>query len=147
MEIRYNDEYTWEGWGKKLKLGSGKCHLRIFDVRKGEGKKSVSHLKPIIVIVSDLEAEHAGFNKMTVKSCASHIATCVARDFNIDPSRMLWIEYYPVQSSGKGKKKKQESFEVVEFTWHGENAVHSTWRPLNPLMLEVVRELLSAENQ
>ena len=49
----HDDICSWEGFGGKLRLGSGKCRLQIFDLTAG-GKKGLAHLKPIIVVVSDI---------------------------------------------------------------------------------------------
>jgi len=81
--IIYDDIYPWEGFGGKLRLASGKCRLRIFDLKKGNGK-GLNHIRPIIAVVSDTVG-----SKMTVKSCSGHIATKITREFDIDPSRML----------------------------------------------------------
>ena len=35
----YDDIYSWEGWGGMLRLASGKCRLRIFDLKKGNEKR------------------------------------------------------------------------------------------------------------
>lgn len=137
----HDDTYSWQGWGGKLRLGSGRCKLQIFDIGK-EASKGVTLLKPVIVVVSDIPFERVRPNQMTVKSCASHIATCVVRDFDIDPHRMLWIEYYPKDESGESKYSK-ESFDAVEFTWNNDFAVQPKWKSLNPIMLDTVRKLIN----
>ena len=70
----YDDIYSWEGWGGKLRLASGKCRLRIFDLKKGN-KKGLAHLRPIIVIAADVPE-----SRMSVRSCCGHIATCITKD-------------------------------------------------------------------
>ena len=72
----YDDTFFWEGFGGRLKLGSGKCHLKIFDLNKGD-LKDIAHLKPIVVVASDLPD-----SKMTVRSCSSHIISTVVQQFN-----------------------------------------------------------------
>jgi hypothetical protein len=137
--LTYDNVYSWAGWGGKLRLGNGKCRLRIFDLRKDETAKGVSFLKPIIVVITDVPD-----GKMSIRSCTSHIATCVANDFNIDPSRMLWIEYYPQTTYGQeGERVIPERLEAVEFEWRNDKAIRPKWRPLQPQLLEAVKELLS----
>lgn len=133
----YDETYHWEGWGGKLQLGSGKCRLRICDLEKGNGK-GLTHLRPILVLVSDIPG-----SKMTVRSCAGHIATGVARTFEIDPKRMLLIEYYPSKTYG-GKRAKQvpEAYEVVTFTWREGKAIRPRWRPLQPAIRDILKNLL-----
>jgi len=134
----YDDLYHWQGWGGKLKLGSGKCRLRIFDLKKGSESKDLTFLRPVIVLVTDVPE-----SKMTVRSCASHIATGVVSDFNIDPGRMLWIEHYPEKSYGIQEVRRiPESYEVVEFTWYEDKAIHPKWRTLTPPMRTALEDLL-----
>ena len=85
----YDNIYSWEGWGGTLRLASGQCRLRIFDL-KDHNTNGLSHLRPIIVIASDIPE-----SRMSVRSCCGHIATCVTKEFNIKPQRMMFIEYYP----------------------------------------------------
>jgi len=125
--------YSWKGWGGKLNLGSGLCRLRIYDMTK-DAAKTVAYLRPVIVIVSDVPE-----SKMSVRSCAGHIATMVSRDFKIDRHRMLWIEYYPKKTYGeKNEHVIPETFEVVEFEWHDDNAIKPKWRTLKPPMLDKI---------
>ncbi len=133
----YDAEYAWEGWGGKLRLASGKCRLRIYDRSKGKNH-AVAFLKPYIVIVSDLPE-----SKMSVRSCAGHIATHVTREFHIDPERMMWIEYYPEITYGAaGDRSIPEQYVAVDFIWHEDKAIHPRWRPLTPSVLEVIKSVM-----
>ena len=133
----YDDIFSWDGWGGLLKLASGKCRLKMFDLKKGKAE-SIDYLKPIIVIITDVPE-----SKMSIKSCSSHIATKLTEKFNIDPTRMLFIEYYPPVTYGdKGQYHIAEKYEVVEFQWHEGRAISPKWRPLKPPMLNVVKDLL-----
>lgn len=133
----YDDIYEWEGWGGQMKLGSGKCRLRIFDLKKGR-KKGVSLLYPFIALVSDVPD-----SKMSVRSCISHIATCVARDFNLDPHRTVWVEYYPARTYGAHNEYTiPEKFERVDLTWNADLAIQPGWRPLKPEMHELVKDMV-----
>ena len=130
----YDDIYIWDGWGGALRLGSGRCRLRIYDLRKGSNNE-LTHLRPVIVVVSDVPE-----SEMTVKSCASHIATRVIKDFNIERQRMLFVEYYPATRYGeKGEHVIPERFDAVDLVWHGDKAVHPKWRALTPPLLDIVR--------
>ncbi len=143
----YDDLYKWDGWGGMFKLGSGRCRLRIFDLKKKGGKSPVP-LKPFIIIVTDIPFAKRAPNQMTIKSCASHIATKVVREFKINPTRMVWIEYYPEDPDNyKLKYKNREFFEEVEFTWHGDYALQPGWKPLNPAMEKLVKSLLEENNK
>lgn len=129
--------YSWKGWGGKLSLGSGMCRLRIYDMTRSESK-SVSHLRPIIVVVSDIPE-----SGMSVRSCAGHIATMVTKDFHIDHHRMLWIEHYPAKSYGeKNEHIIPESFEAVEFEWHEGSAIKPKWRFLKPPLLDEISKMV-----
>ena len=82
----YDDIYSWEGWGGRLRLGRGKCRLRIYDLDK-DSSKGLTHIKSTIVVVTDIPD-----SGVSVRSCAPHVATVVSREFNIDPHRMIWVD-------------------------------------------------------
>jgi len=133
----HDDIFSWEGWGGELKLASGRCRLRIFDLRKGD-TKGLSHLRPIIVIVSDVSD-----SGMSIKSCAGHLATTITEDFHIDSARMLFVEYYPPVTYGEdGKNTIPERYEAVEFTWIENKAIQPKWRTLKEPLLRIVGELM-----
>ncbi|MGD9301602.1 MAG: hypothetical protein PVI13_08505 [Desulfobacterales bacterium] len=113
----YDDIYHWEGWGGELRLASGKCRLRIFDL-KDQSRAGLAHLRPIIVIASDVPG-----SRMSVRSCCGHIATCITDEFNIKPHRMMFIEYYPQTEYGEKKDHIiEEKYDLVEFKWFKEMA-------------------------
>ena len=133
----FDDVYTWEGWGGKLRLASGSCRLRVFDLQK-KPTEDIKHIRPIIAIASDVPE-----SRMSIKSCAGHIATKIAETFEIDPQRMMYVEYYPPTIYGRaGQHEIPERFEWVELTWHDRKAIQPKWRELKPPLLDVVRELL-----
>lgn len=135
--IVHDGTYRWKGWGGKLQLGSGKCRLRIYDLTD-RNQKALTHLRPILVVVTDIPG-----SKMSVRSCAGHIATSVIQDFNLNKDRMLWVEYYPGKTYGANNiNRMPESFEAVEFTWHGNKAIQPRWRVLQPPMLDTLKGLL-----
>jgi hypothetical protein len=137
----YDDIYSWEGFGGILRLASGKCRLRIFDLKKGD-QRGLAHLRPIIIIVSDVAD-----SQMSVRSCCGHIATGVTRDFNIKPDRMMFIEYYPRTVYGEQQDRViAEKYDVVDFNWREDKAIHPKWRALKPPMLDIVRELVENKN-
>ncbi len=133
----YNDMFAWEGFGGILRLASGKCHLLIFDLKQNK-QNGLAHLKPIIVIATDVED-----SRMSVRSCSGHIATSVARKFNFKPDRMMFIEYYPRKVYGEqGDQVIEEKYDVVDFNWHDDKAIQPKWRALKPPMLDVVKGLM-----
>ena len=135
----HDDIFSWSGWGGRLKLGSGRCRLRIYDLKEGD-KKGLMHLRPVVVVISDVSGSN-----MSVKSCTSHIATLVAKEFNIDPHRMLWIEYYPENRYGVDEIKViPERFDAVEFAWHEDKAIQPKWRTLKPPLLVEIRKLINS---
>ncbi|MBW1893977.1 MAG: hypothetical protein JRI91_09815 [Deltaproteobacteria bacterium] len=134
----YDDIFTWDGWGGKLRLASGKCQLRIFDLAHEE-QSDVKILKSVIAVASDI-----GGQKISVRSCSGHIATMIVKRFDIDPNRMVWIEYCPALEYGKGAKVNivPERYDIAEFTWDEGRAFQPVWRPLRPPMLDLVKDLM-----
>ena len=136
----FDDIYAWEGWGGKLRLGSGKCRLRIYDLKKGN-TKDLAYLRPIIVVVADVPESN-----MSIRSCAGHIATTVTKKFNIDPHRMLFVEYYPETTyGGKNEYIIAEKCDVVEFTWHEEKAIQPRWRTIAPPIKDIIMKLINEQ--
>ena len=139
LVLIYDEIYSWEGFGGVLRLASGKCRLRIFDLKKGD-REGLAHLRPIIIIASDVAD-----SRMTVRSCCGHIASGVARKFNIKPERMMFIEYYPQTVYGEQQEHViAEKYDLVDFNWHEDKAIQPKWRALKPPMLDVIKELASS---
>ena len=135
----YDSTYFWEGWGGKLQLASGKCRLRIYDRSQGKNKE-VSFLKPYVVIASDIPD-----SKMTIRSCAGHIATKVIQEFTIDPYRMLWVEYYALVTYGANFENTiPEQYVAVDFEWYKDKAISPKWRELKPPLLDIVKNLTAS---
>jgi hypothetical protein len=134
----YDDIFSWKGFGGKLKLASGKCRLKIFDLSSDQTDGLV-HLKPIVVIAIDHPE-----SKMSVRSCSSHIATMVSQQFHVAPSRMQFVEYYPQKTYGRdGQNFIPEIFEAVDFSWKDDLAMHPKLRPPAPPLHKRLLELLS----
>ena len=132
----YDDIYAWEGWGGKLQLASGKCRLQIYDLARNPAG-DLSLMRPIVVIVSDVPE-----SKMSVKSCVSHVATKVSKEFKIDPQRMLFIEYYPAETYGvQDEHVIPEKYEAVDLVWLEDKALHPKWKPLAPSMVRIIKKL------
>jgi hypothetical protein len=133
--------YSWEGFGGKLKLSSGCCWLRLYDLRRAAA--GMAFLRPFIAIVADVPE-----SRMSVRSCAGHIATSVARDFKIDPQRMLYIEFYPESIYGEHRDRKvSEKYDVVDFNWTVGGAIQPRWRTLQPPLLDAVRKMMEEAAQ
>ena len=133
----YDDIYSWEGWGGTLRLASGKCRLRIFDL-KDKNTSGLAHLRSMIVIASDVPD-----SRMSVRSCCGHIATSVTKEFNIKPHRMMFIEYYPQSEYGENREYLiEEKYDLVEFTWLDEGAIEPKWRTLKPPLLDAIKGLV-----
>jgi hypothetical protein len=131
----YDDIFIWEGWGGMLRLASGRCRLRIFDLSQDPAGRGLTHLKPIIVLVTDVPE-----SRMTVRSCAGHIATQVTQKFDIHPHRMVYVEYYPAVRYGAQEERFiPERYDGVEFVWVEGKAIRPVWRPLPPPIREVVK--------
>jgi len=136
----YDDDFEWQGFGGQLKLGSGKCRLRIYDL-SAEQMGSLAHLKPIIVIAKD----HPD-SLMSVCSCSSHIATLVSSSMGIPPNRMQFVEYTEEKVYGPDDQKViPEKFVAVDFTWQDNKAMHARLSSLGPPLLGRLKSLLAGK--
>ena len=133
--LLFDDIFHWEGYGGKLRLASGKCLLKIFDLSQGDTGGLV-HLKPIIVVATDLAD-----SRMTIRSCCSHIATQVVREHNISPHRLQLVEHYPETVYGeKGRHRIPQKFDAVKLVWEKDLAMHPKRRPLVGPLLDFLKE-------
>ena len=131
----YDDIFHWEGFGGRLRLASGKCLLKIFDLSRDD-TGGVVHMKPMLVVATDLAD-----SKMTVRSCCSHIATTVSRQFNISSQRMQLVEHYPERSYGENMRQRiPQKFDAVELVWEKGVALHPKWRPVQGRLLDFLKE-------
>lgn len=138
----HDDIFSWEGFGGLLDLANGACRLRIFDLSKSS-EKNVMLLKPLVVVVSDLPDHDTHMKKVSVRSCNSHIATCVARTFNLNPQRMVFVEYYPPSSYGDHNQHYiPAKYDLVEFQWYEDKAMHPKWRPLDAPLLDMISDMI-----
>ncbi len=141
--VIFDDVFSWQGWGGKFNLASGRCRLRIFDL-SDRGPEKLSFLKPIVVVVSDIPYDGPSLKRVTVKSCASHIATQVVERFKLDPQRTLFVEYYPQTRYGTAKEHViAERYELVDFVWHDAKALHPSWKQPPPHLLETLQDLMA----
>jgi len=140
--VVYDGIFEWEGWGGQLKLAKGRCRMWIFDLNRLEHKEVV-HLRPMVVVVSDLPREGMMKGEVSVRSAAGHIATVVSRKFHIDPARMQFVEYTPRETYGKNKEYVIEAgYDAVEFTWQDGLALFPRIKTLEPVLTALLRERL-----
>ena len=58
---------------------------------------------------------------------------------------MIFVEYAPQSTYGvDGENLIPERFDAVEFTWHGDKALHPRWRALQQPLLDIVRKAMQA---
>jgi len=127
----FDDVFSWEGFGGRLKLAHGCCWLRIYDLDLGSAAK-LAHLKSKVVVAWDHPE-----SRLSVRSISGHIATHVARIFEIDPQRMQFVEYHPEVVYGRRPPRViPHSFEAVDFVWKNQMALHPTLRPVEPSLLK-----------
>ena len=141
----HDDIFAWKGFGGLLDLAAGRCRLRIFDLTGSGGgdRGKVMPIKPMVVVVSDLPEHDTHMKKVSVRSCTSHIATCVAREFNMDPHRMIYLEYHPASTYGdQNQHHIAAKLDRVDFQWHDGKALHPKWRPLAPPLFDEVMGLI-----
>ncbi len=139
----HDDCFSWEGFGGVYQLAAGRCRLRIFDLSKSKHGK-VTLMKPVIVVVSDLPGNQSPYRGVSVRSCASHVATSVAAKFKIDSHRMTYVEYYPASTYGdQNQHEIPAKLDAVDFTWFEDKALHPKWRPLTSPLLETVQALIA----
>jgi len=135
--IIHDGIFEWEGFGGRLRLGHGRCRLRIVDLDRDDDR--ATFLKPMIAVISEVAD-----SPMSAKSSIGHIATCVSREFAIPPARMVVVEYAPPTRYGKESQHEIASrYEMVEFSWYDGKAIEPRWRPLPPQLQEQITQQLN----
>ena len=140
--VVFDDIFEWEGWGGHLKLAKGRCHLRIYDLNRIEDTE-VLHLRPMVVVASDLPRKGMQKGEISVRSAAGHIATVVCRKFQIDPHRMQFVEFTPRETYGKHNEYVIEAgYDAVEFTWQDGLALFPRIKPLTGALKIWLQQIL-----
>jgi hypothetical protein len=138
----HDDVFEWDGWGGQLNLCSGQCRLRIFNL-KDQKDNGLTPLKPYMVLTSELAGKKNPRSWVTMRSMAGHIATLICEKWNIDPQRMVYIEYYPGTSYGSEEEHHvSERMESAIFEWHENRAMNPVWHPLKSPLLEWLKEAI-----
>jgi hypothetical protein len=121
--IIYNGRYNWSGTtqnsSRPITWWPGSYWLTIIDLSKK--RAGVHLLKPVIVLISDTGEGYS------VRNHFQNLAKSLCRDFNLEISRTLWIEYLP---------KGSPHLEVAAFqrlTKIGSDTIYTVkWRPIRP---------------
>ncbi|MGD9017308.1 MAG: hypothetical protein PVH30_07975 [Desulfobacterales bacterium] len=140
--VLFDGIYEWKGWGGLLKLASGKCRMWIFDLNRMEDGH-VLHLRPFLVVVSDLPKEGMSKGEVTIRSACGHIATRIAEEYGVEPSRMLFVEYFPEKVYGVDPPKRIPAvLDAVEFAWKDRVALEPRRHPLERSMRRRVMAMI-----
>jgi hypothetical protein len=131
--IIYNGKYNWSGKkrsnSKPITWWPGSYRLTIIDISKH--RPGVYDLKPVVVLISDTGEGYSVTNHF------QNLAKSICKDFNLNISRTLWIEYLPKESS---------HMEVAVFkpiTKIGRETLYSVkWRPIMPNEMELIQSYL-----
>ena len=138
----YNGTFSWDGWGGAIRLAAGKCHLWLFDLRHLPRRpKGMIFMQPLVGVVKEIDPD----NPVSLRSVTSHIATQVTRRFNIEPRRLLWLEYLPPRSyRGPNPRTVPARLDLVELKWVGDKAMHPSWRPLEEPLQSLIQDHLES---
>src|SRR5258708_23620118 len=122
MEEMYNNLYNYSGkqtviFGKfnEEQPVPSHCHLKIS-----------KHNDQYIVIATELGTNEG----MSITNAAEFLATKVAQEFDLDPSKTVFIEHYSDESFENMKSKTEETYNQVTFTWENGEASDPQWRRL-----------------
>ena len=134
--IIYNGKYNWSGKKKKtfrpITWWPGSYLLTIIDTSKG--RPGVYSIKPVIVLLSDTGEGYSARNHF------QNLAKSVCRDFNLDISKVLWIEYHSPPSTGA---EHMEVAMLKPLTRIGREIIYSVkWRPVRPNEMEELKNFL-----
>ncbi len=138
----YNNTFSWDGWGGAIRLAAGKCHLWLFDLRKvPQRPQGMIFMRPVVGVVKEIDPD----NPISLRSVTSHIATQVTRKFNIDPRRLLWLEYLPARTYRRPTPRSVPArLDLVELNWVAGKAMTPSWRPLEEPLATLIQNFIEA---
>ncbi len=93
-----------------------KCRIQIFE-----------QVGRIVIVATEL-ADNSGYS---ITNAAEQIVAEVCRKFNIDPEKLIWVEYYPP------KKSTASRCELVQFNWDGQYFSRPRWASLSKQEIEL----------
>ncbi len=120
--VRESYMYPFRGyWG-----GAAVCHIAIYD-----------HAGTVVVICTEAP-DNPG---TSITNMAEHIATDVARIYQLAQEPFVWIEHYddrsdPIALKHAIRRTKGESFDRVEFRRRGTQLSEPDWRPISKAAVE-----------
>lgn len=119
--IIYEGKYSWSGKKNSdippINWWAGAYRLKIIDLSKNN--PDVVMLKPIAVIVSDTGEGSSATNY------APELVKNVCRDFHLEISKIIWIEYHP------GPPPHMEVARFKTVTKISDETLYSaSWRPI-----------------
>ena len=138
--IIYNEKYNWSGKRKNtfrpITWWPGSYWLTIIDTSKG--RPGVYSIKPVIALLSDTGERYSAKNHF------QNLAKSVCRDFNLDISKVLWIEY---QSSPSTGQVKMAVAMFKPLTRIGRETIYSVkWRPVRPNEIKEIKDSSGTDN-
>lgn len=104
--------------------------VRIIDLDLN--RPAVKHLKPMIVAVNQTGREPC------LNSCVESIGKKISRDFNLDISRVLWVEQSP---------NNRKQWFVASFTprssFGPDMDYYIQWRPIRPQEMDLIKPFIN----
>lgn len=98
------EPFTWTHPERKI---VSKCDLKIY--RRGNGA--------VIIATERIDDEDSG---VSVTNGAEHIATAAMRAYDLDPTKIVWVEHYPYRGESM---TREETWDLVQFNYDGERNV------------------------
>ncbi len=128
--ILYEGEYSWEGRidrnTRPISWWASSYHLKIIDL--GRRNRGVFYLKPVIIKIEDTG------RGASVVNCLPEMAKQICARFELELSRVLWVEQIADGEDGI----QVASFEKVA-TVAGEPLYTTDWRPATPPEADFIR--------
>ncbi|MCT7957264.1 hypothetical protein [Laspinema palackyanum] len=120
---RIDEIFKWQGFGNGFGDWESWCRLQIYEKDQ-----------TIIAIATDCGSA-AG---TSITNCVEFLVPLVAKSYNLDLYRTIWIEHYPSDSS------LGESFSEVLLQREGDQLAEPDWKPRSKQEIEqLIGESLS----
>ena len=137
----YNGPFEWENDAPGIHHQRWQCHLHVFNLDQVP-ELDFKLIRPIAVVATMI-SENDQPGNTSIRSFAHHIATKACADFDLDPTRILFVEYVAPREFGRVERRHLPArFFAGDFRWHNGRAMYPHWQELEDPLKTTIQQLL-----
>ena len=137
----YNGPFEWENDAPGIHHQRWQCHLHVFNLDQVPDL-DFKMTRPMAVVATAIK-EHDQPGNKSIRSFAHQILTKACEDFQLDPARVMFVEYVAPREFGR-KESRQLPARLFagDFRWHNGRAMYPHWQELENPLKTTIQQLL-----